>query len=78
MCQDFSRLNQLAQALTALSRINGFSAHADRDELLAWHRALRPEQTILVHGEEKAMRSFAAQLRETEVHMPEKGNEISL
>jgi metallo-beta-lactamase family protein len=61
-----------------LHTINGFSAHADRDELLAWHRALSPEQTILVHGDEKAMRSFAGQLRETEVHMPQKGDEISL
>jgi len=61
-----------------LHTINGFSAHADRDELLAWHRALRPAQTILVHGDEKAMRSFGGRLRDTEVHMPRKGDEISL
>ncbi len=32
--------------------INGFSAHADRDELLNWHRAVKPGTTFLVHGDE--------------------------
>ena len=57
-----------------LYTINGFSAHADREELLAWHRALSPKQTILVHGEEKAMNSFAKALKHTEVIMPRKGD----
>ncbi|MGA7981140.1 MAG: MBL fold metallo-hydrolase [Chromatiaceae bacterium] len=61
-----------------LHTINGFSAHADRDELLAWQRTLRPARTILVHGDEKAMRSFAGQLRDTEVDMPQKGDTIVL
>jgi len=57
-----------------LYTINGFSAHADRDELLAWHRALKPRHTILVHGEEEAMSSFAKALEKTEVTMPRKGD----
>lgn len=57
-----------------LYTINGFSAHADRDELLAWHRALKPKHTILVHGEERAMISFARALDKTEVTMPRKGD----
>ena len=61
-----------------LHTINGFSAHADRDELLAWHGALKPARTILVHGDEKAMRSFANQLHGTEVSLPAKGDEIQL
>ncbi len=61
-----------------LYTINGFSAHADRNELLAWHQALSPAKTILVHGEEKAMRSFAQHLHDTEVSMPEKDAEITL
>ena len=45
--------------------IGGFSAHADCDELLAWWSAgPRPEQTVLVHGEEDAMRHFAGRLPE--------------
>ena len=57
-----------------LYTINGFSAHADRDELLAWHRALKPKHTILVHGEEKAMSSFAKALEKTQVTMPHQGD----
>jgi len=64
----------LAQRYT----INGFSAHADRDELLAWQRALSPARTILVHGEEDVMRSFAARLHGTEVSLPRKGDVIRL
>ena len=33
--------------------INGFSAHADQAELLAWHAQTHAERTILVHGEAK-------------------------
>jgi len=51
--------------------INGFSAHADQAELLAWHRQTgNPERTFLVHGEEQVMRQFAAYLTATEVVMP--------
>ncbi len=58
--------------------INGFSAHADRNELLAWHGAIKPERTILVHGEEKAMTAFAESLHGTKVLMPEQGESIDL
>lgn len=51
--------------------INGFSAHADQKELLAWHRASGAKRTFLVHGEEKAMQSFAGLLQDTQVVMPE-------
>ncbi len=61
-----------------LHTINGFSAHADRDELLAWHRAIEPERTILVHGEEKAMHTFAGQLADTQVMMPRQGETIDI
>ncbi len=51
--------------------IGGFSAHADRDQLLAWHRHTgTPESTFLVHGEKRAMSRFARCLRHTEVVMP--------
>jgi metallo-beta-lactamase family protein len=51
--------------------INGFSAHADQAELLAWHKQTgNPERTFLVHGEEEVMRQFAARLKGTEVVMP--------
>jgi metallo-beta-lactamase family protein len=51
--------------------INGFSAHADRRELLAWHRETgRPETTFLVHGDPPSMQHFARHLKGTRVEMP--------
>ena len=50
--------------------INGFSAHADQAELLAWLRVSAPSRTFLTHGEEAIMQQFAAQLGDTRVEMP--------
>ena len=51
--------------------INGFSAHADQAELLAWHRQIgTPARTFLVHGDEDSMQQFATLLKGTHVEMP--------
>ena len=50
--------------------INGFSAHADQAELLAWQRHTQAGRTFLTHGEEEAMQKFAARLADTSVEMP--------
>ncbi len=51
--------------------INGFSAHADQAELLAWHGKIQGvSETFLVHGEELTMNNFAALLKNTRVEMP--------
>ncbi len=44
--------------------INGFSAHADREEMLSWLGAMkrRPEHVFVVHGEEEVAESFAGTL----------------
>lgn len=56
--------------------INGFSAHADRDELLDWVNGMkrRPEHTFVVHGEESASEAFSRLLRQQGwpgVHVPQ-------
>ena len=51
--------------------INGFSAHADQAELLAWQKQTSAKRTFLVHGEEDPMKQFAAHLADTRVEMPE-------
>ena len=51
--------------------INGFSAHADQAELLAWQKQTGARRTFLVHGEEDIMSQFAANLVDTRVEMPE-------
>jgi metallo-beta-lactamase family protein len=50
--------------------INGFSAHADQAELLAWHRQTSATRTFLTHGEANIMQQFAAKLADTAVEMP--------
>lgn len=52
--------------------INGFSAHADRDELLNWQRAIEPITTFLVHGDEAVMDSFK-KLLPGKVELPRRG-----
>ena len=49
--------------------INGFSAHADRDELLAWRQAAgNPRLTMLVHGDpDRGMDSFDKCLRDKNI-----------
>jgi len=46
--------------------VQGLSAHADRDELLRWCRALpaRPERTFLNHGEDAARKALSAAIAE--------------
>jgi metallo-beta-lactamase family protein len=59
--------------------INGFSAHADQAELLAWHRQTGgPDRTFLVHGEERVMSRFATRLRDTQVETPKLGQSFTL
>ena len=48
-----------------IKRIHGFSAHADRQELLAWLGGLSkpPRGVFVIHGEEQRARSFAELLQ---------------
>ncbi len=61
-----------------LFTINGFSAHADQSELIAWQRQVGAPRTFLVHGEEEVMRQFALQLQGTMAVMPTLGQEFEL
>ena len=58
--------------------INGFSAHADQAELLAWLHASAPSRTFLTHGEEATMQQFTAQLGGTRVEMPARDQTFEL
>lgn len=61
--------------------INGFSAHADRNELLAWHHHLHTPHTFLVHGEYEVMQKFADELThstQTRCVLPRLGEEFDL
>ncbi len=63
--------------------LDGFSAHADQTELVAWVAALKPapKQIFLVHGELEAAGVLAEKLEEkigAEVHIPAKGEKWDL
>ena len=58
--------------------INGFSAHADSSELIAWRAKTHAQRTILVHGEEATMRAFADQLGGAKVETPALGDTIEI
>ena len=64
------------QLKAEVAKINGFSAHADLSELLAWtgHFKTQPQHTFIVHGEEDVSLEFAETLRQQQgfpnVHVP--------
>jgi metallo-beta-lactamase family protein len=63
--------------------ISGYSAHADRGELLAWVRRLGGpiRRAFVVHGEPGALETMAATLREAgvrDVHVPTHGETFDL
>jgi metallo-beta-lactamase family protein len=67
------QVNILGENISVRARIytiNGFSAHADQAELLAWQKQTSAKRTFFVHGEENTMRQFAAHLADTRVEMP--------
>ena len=66
-----------------VSQIHGFSAHADRDELLAWLSSLKkaPRHVFVTHGEPEAAESFSRLVHEKTgwpTSVPEYGHEAVL
>lgn len=63
-----------------VATINGFSSHADREDLLDWLAATGDARVFLVHGEARVMEAFATELRGhgREVVMPDQGVELEL
>ena len=71
--------NEDIQVRANIYTIGGFSAHADKKELLNWHgKTANPAQTFLVHGEIESMQSFARDLHDTTVIMPALHDEYDL
>jgi metallo-beta-lactamase family protein len=67
-------------------RVEGYSAHADRDELVRWATAVRDnghvKRVFVVHGEEPAQAAFAQVLRDDvglpDVRLPARAEEFAL
>ncbi len=69
----------------SVRKAEGYSAHADRDGLLNWAARVQKDGDVkhifLVHGEQEAMGSLAAGLREqgaADVQLPERGQKFVL
>jgi metallo-beta-lactamase family protein len=63
--------------------LEAFSAHADREELLAWVRGLdrKPRKTFVVHGEEEQALHFAGLLKDEgcgDIQVPRAGESFAL
>jgi metallo-beta-lactamase family protein len=74
-------VNVLGEQIPVRARIhtiNGFSAHADQAELVAWHKHAAPKRTFLVHGEEKVMTILADKIHEAGIEMPTGGQVVDL
>jgi len=64
--EEFRLLGQMHPVKAHIEKIDGFSAHADRDGLLEWLADIRvpPRCVFVTHGEERAASSFAKVLEE--------------
>jgi metallo-beta-lactamase family protein len=76
-------LGEKRKVKAKIVRIHGFSAHADRNELLTWLRELDspPRGVFVVHGEAESARSFGDYAREQTgwwVTVPEYQDQILL
>jgi metallo-beta-lactamase family protein len=62
--------------------INGFSAHADQNDLIDWIRPVKNLKTLcLIHGETEKMKLFAKAIKETldlDAHIMERGVSVTL
>ena len=73
-----SLLGEEVAVRAKIHTINGFSAHADQRELLAWRGSVdRVEETFVVHAEESVMEEFALRL-EGRVVMPRLHESVAL
>ena len=66
-----------------VSQVEGFSGHADSDELVAWMRGLRkpPRQTFVVHGEPDAADALRIRIKDElgwSVRVPQHGESVEV
>jgi metallo-beta-lactamase family protein len=64
-------MGEQVQVRASIHTVNGFSAHADQSELIAWRQGIAGLETIfIVHGEEPVMHTLAAKLGPGRIEIP--------
>lgn len=68
-------LDEMVDVRAEIHHLDGFSSHADQDELIWWMKGFKnkPQKVFLVHGEKEESESLAEQLKEQlglETHIP--------
>jgi metallo-beta-lactamase family protein len=68
-------LDEMVDVRAEIYHLDGFSSHADQDELLWWMKGFKdkPKKVFIVHGEKEESESFAGQLEEQlgfDAHIP--------
>jgi metallo-beta-lactamase family protein len=74
-------LGQRYPVRARVTEITGFSAHADRNELLEWMSGISPRRVFVVHGEMKSAKEFGKFLRQErgwKVSVPMYGESVAL
>jgi metallo-beta-lactamase family protein len=62
--KDVRILGQNYQVKARIVKLNGFSSHADKNELLTWIMSFKqPRQVFIVHGEAEAAKTYAESVR---------------
>ncbi len=74
---------ELVPVRARVSQLEGFSGHADADELLAWMRQspAAPQQTFVVHGEPAAADTLRLRIQDElgwAVRVPQQGETVTL
>ncbi len=81
--RDVRILGKKRKIKARIAQVGGFSAHADKEELLEWVKALKkpPRRVFVTHGEADAAQSFADLISERtgwDVTVPEYQDEVIL
>jgi metallo-beta-lactamase family protein len=68
-------LDEMVDVRAEIYHLDGFSSHADQDELIWWMKGFKnkPKKVFIVHGEKEESESLAEQLKEQlgfETHVP--------
>ena len=74
-------LGQRYPVRARVTEITGFSAHADRNELLEWMSGINPRRVFVVHGEIRSAKEFGKFLRQErgwKVNVPMYGESAAL